>query len=334
MGDQVADLQRFVFVPEEWERNERNAQIVSFVVQGAGLLLGAVMVIGGAITAIVSWSRRQFAVRAFLAMFATFLFLAVLRLANGFPAVMAGLSTAQPLRLQLAVLLASGAVGLTLQAAAIALIAGAVPRWFPDGQREPRRAAAFGLAFGAMAAATTATAMLWSGRPLWPSYAGASSFVPWLASATNPVVSVLTRTTLLLFVVAVANGMTGGWTRRRLITGALLIVVGGLLSDAVPMRNPVLWVAFAASMGLLLLVAYALVLRYDVRAAPVGVAVMTTAATAWEGWTRAYSGGLAGAIVAIALTWLVAYVWVRALTRSPRSTRELTFAVARGDTRT
>ena len=63
-------------------------------------------------------------------------------------------------------------------------------------------------------------------------------------------------------------------------------------------------------------VAYALVFRHDARAVPVAAAVTTTAATVWDGWARAYPGALGGAVIAVALVWLAAYAWIRAL--SPR----------------
>ena len=52
------------------------------------------------IAAIVSWSRRHFSVRLFLSIAAAFLVLSVVNLVNGFPALMASLSTSQPLQLQ------------------------------------------------------------------------------------------------------------------------------------------------------------------------------------------------------------------------------------------
>jgi hypothetical protein len=314
LGDEVADLQRFVFVPEDWERSERNAQIVALVIQGAGVLLAVAMVVAGAITAIVSWSRRQFAVRPFLVMFVTFLLLAGTRFVNGFPALMAALSTAQPLRLQLAVLIGSSAVGLTLQCAAISLSAGALPAWLPGGRLETRRTLAIGLALGAVAAALPVVATLWAGGPVWPSYGGATSYVPFLTAATSPVVSALMRTTLLLLIVAGANRLSDGWTRRRALTAALLIVVGGLLGDAGSAASLVPWISLAALTGVLLFAAYVTVLRHDARIVPVGVAIMTTAATMREGWARAHPGALGGALVAVVLTWVVAYAWVLALT--------------------
>src|SRR5207244_7904230 len=92
-GEEVADVRRFVFVPEDWERSERNAQIIATVVQGAGLLLTIAIGLAGAITAIVSWSRHRFSVRVGLAVTGTFICLAAIPLINGFPALLAALST-------------------------------------------------------------------------------------------------------------------------------------------------------------------------------------------------------------------------------------------------
>ena len=117
-GGEVAETRRFVFIPEEWERSDRNAQTIASIIGGGTLLLGVVMVVAGMILSIVPWSRRQFSAPLFLTMLATLLILSAGRLANNFPILMAQLSTAQPLRLQLAVLLGSTTVGVALQAAA------------------------------------------------------------------------------------------------------------------------------------------------------------------------------------------------------------------------
>ena len=319
LGDEIADMQRFVFVPEDWERIERNSQILALVVQGAGVLLAVVIAMTGAITAIVAWSRRQFAVRAFLAMFVTFLALAATRLVNGFPSLMAALSTAQPLRLQLAVLIGSSAVGLSLQCAAFSLSAGALPRWVPGDGLDTKRTLTIGLALGAIAGALPAVSALWGGGPVWPSYVGAASYVPFLMAATGPVVSLLMRITLLLLIIAGANRLSEAWTRRRALVAALLILVGGLMGDAGSPASLAPWSGFAALTGALLFTAYVTVLRHDARVVPIGIAVLTTMATLREGWARAHPGALSGALVAIVLTWIVVYAWVLALT-APRQT--------------
>src|SRR5262249_32604010 len=53
-GDEVASARRFVFVPEEWERAERNSETIASIMRGAAFLIGGAIVFGGAIAAIVS----------------------------------------------------------------------------------------------------------------------------------------------------------------------------------------------------------------------------------------------------------------------------------------
>jgi Type II CAAX prenyl endopeptidase Rce1-like len=321
-GGEVAETRRFVFIPEEWERSDRNAQTIASIIGGGTLLLGVVMVLAGMILSIVSWSRHQFSVPLFLAMLASLLILSTGRLANNFPILMAQLSTAQPLRLQLAVLLGSTTVGVALQAAALALIAGAVPYWCSTGRLGLPAAARLGLSLGAIGAGTAAVSTLSSNGPLWPSYAGAATFAPLMASATTPVLGLLTRITLLLLIVGAANRMTAGWTRRRTLTAVLIVAVGGVLGNSASPLNIGMWIAAAIVIGLILLAAYVFVLRHDVSVIPLAAAFVATVGTLAEALSRAYPGALPGALIAVGIMWLAAYAWFRTLS-GPRRTKML-----------
>jgi hypothetical protein len=314
-GDEVASAYRFVYVPEDWERTERNAQTVASIVRVAGGLLAAVLVVGGVIAAIITWSRRQFAILMFLAVFGAYLVLSGIRVANSFPIMMASLSTSQPLRLQLAILLGTSVVGLGLLSAGLALIAGAAPVWSADsGRLESHMAIKIGIALGALAAVARAvSAMVGSSGPVWPSYEGAGTLVPFLAAAVGPVLSALTRIVVLVLVVVAANWLSAGWTRRRALAAALLWIVGGLLGTPGSPENLGPWIASAALIGALFVAMYVTVLRRDVSVVPFGVLVMTLAATLREGWARPYPVALAGAIVGVAGMGAVAYWWFRAL---------------------
>ncbi|OLC84943.1 MAG: hypothetical protein AUH72_00320 [Acidobacteria bacterium 13_1_40CM_4_65_8] len=165
-----------------------------------------------------------------------------------------------------------------------------------------------------IAAAARAASALTSGGPLWPSYAGANSFVPFMASAVGPVVTLLSRIAVLTLIVAAANRLSAGWTRRRVLVGTLLVSVCGVLGNAASPLNLTTWIASAMLIGLLLTAAYVFVLRHDVSVVPIAVALMTTMGTLREGWTRPFPGALAGAIVASVVMCVVAYVWFRVLT--------------------
>ena len=208
-----------------------------------------------------------------------------MRVTNSFPTMMAGLSTSQPLQLQLAVLLGTSTVGLTLFAAGLALIAGAAPVWSAaTGRLESHTVITIGLALGALAAAARALSAL-------------------VGSAVFASVS--------------ANWITAGWTRRRALAAILLWLVGSLLGTPGSPDNLVLWTVSAALIGALLVAMYVGVLRHDVSALPFGVVVMTFTGTLREGWARPYPGALAGAIVAVVAMCAVAYWWFRALRQEP-----------------
>ena len=127
-GDEIASVRRYVFVPEDWARQERAAGIRSTIARIlAGVIFGGVL-LAAAVLGVIVWSRGRYAPVVFLLGTALMLAASLVNAANGWPAIMASLSTAQPLPLQLAAVAGVGLVGLTLVAALVGLALGAVPR--------------------------------------------------------------------------------------------------------------------------------------------------------------------------------------------------------------
>ena len=92
-----------------------------------------------------------------------------------------------------------------------------------------------------------------------------------------------------MLMVATANRISDGWTRRRALTGALLVIAGGVLGNAGSPLNLAAWIAAALIIGALLLAAYVVVLRHHSSVVPFAAALLTTAATLREGWTEGLS---------------------------------------------
>lgn len=321
-GDEIADTRRFVYVPEDWERTDRNAQTVASIVQIGATLLAALLVIGGLIAAIISWTRRQFAVRLFLTVAGIFLATLLIRTVNNFPTLMANLLTDQPLRLQLAVLIASSIVGLGGMATMMGLICGAAPRWSPSARGlDLRTSLMLGLAVGAIAAAARAGgAALASGTgPVWPSYADAATLMPLLGATLAPFVAMLTRSVILLLIAAFANRLTAGWTRRRLLVGPAVFVLVGLIGATGSPLELLPWIGSACLIGAIFTATFIGVLRHEVSLVPLAVAVMTMMGAAREGWARAYPAAFAGSVLALVLMGVVAAWWSRALQHESKS---------------
>jgi len=321
-GDEIVDVSRFVHVPEEWQRRQRARETVALIVQGfAGVTLAG-MVLAGAIGAIVSWSRRRFAVRFFLIAGGLFLVLSAADLVNGFPTLLASLSTAQPFRLQVVTLGAVSVVGLALGAAVFALVSGATPRWAAHPPALSRaQALMLGPAVGALASGllSAAAAMRPAEGPVTASYAAASAIVPVLAAGLGPVSSLVSRAAVFLLIVGGMDLFTRGWTRRRVLAGSGLALFG-LVSGGGSPRDPWTFVAIGLVSGAVLLAAYVYILRVDVSLVPLAVGTMLALVALREGLYQAYPGAAAGAALAVVLTVAVSWWWFGEVRRAAEST--------------
>jgi hypothetical protein len=115
---------------------------------------------------------------------------------------------------------------------------------------------------------------------------------------------------------------SAGWTRRRLLSGLALVMVG-IVATGLPQGAELSgWILASAITGVALLCAYAFLLRADLTIAVPALGVMIALGVVAQGLNRAYpaalAGSLAAAVIAIALAWW----WFRAL-RAPTPNRQL-----------
>ena len=192
---------RYVYVPEEWSRQARAADIRSTIARiVAGVFFGGLL-LSAAVFGVILWSRRQYAPMVSLLGAALMLAASIVNAGNGWPAVIASLSTAQPLPLQLGAVAGVGLVGLALVSVLVGLALGAVPRRLADTVRLPERSAiAMGVSAGIVAAAVSA-ASAWLRTPAWahsPEITPLNTMIPLLEIAIDPIPGFLTRLAVLL----------------------------------------------------------------------------------------------------------------------------------------
>jgi membrane protease YdiL (CAAX protease family) len=317
-GDEVVDAYRFVHVPEEWERDERNRRQAIGIVRTVCTVVLVFLYIGGAIAAVVRWSRGRFAVRSFLFFGLLLLALSVVDTLNSWPLIASRFSTAQPFPLQASVTLAATLVGALVVAGAVALIIGLVHGWLPAQEGRSRVGAlGAGAALGALmvGVATAAAAAAPSLAPSWATYMTGASSVPILGAALAPVVGWIVSTALLLLVLGAVHVATQGWTRRRALFSVLLIVLGFALAGAEGADSVGLWLAAGLVTGLLLWLAWVFVLRFHLALIPVAAAAMAILGILRESAIGAYPGALVGGVVAVILVGFLAVHWFGRLSR-------------------
>ena len=324
-GDEVVGVNRYIHVPEEWERQQRSRRLAGAITQGAGILFLVGIFLVGGVSGVVSWSRKKFSVRICFVTFAILLLVGVAALANGWPAAMAGFSTAQPLNLQIMTIGGLGLVGLMVVSALFAVTCGVAPRWSWNRSCLDRGTAIqLALALGALAAGASVVAGLMPSdvAPEWPAFSGADSYLPLAAAALRPVTGYIATTAVLMLLFGAADKLTHQWTRRTALLGALAIVTGLLLHGMNPGPEPALWAVSGTVTGLLMLAAYVFVLRFDITLTPVAVAAMVILGRIPEGLHRAFPGALPGTALGIVVIAMISWWWFTALRRERGGTDE------------
>jgi membrane protease YdiL (CAAX protease family) len=317
-GDEVARTGRFVYVPEDWERRQRATETRSLILR---ILIGVVfggLLVSAAVAGIISWSRRHYTPRLFLAAGALMLLVSVINAANGWPSTLAALQTAFPLAIQVAGGIGLGLVALTITSSLVGLAVGALPsRLAASSTLSERDAMQLGIAVGLFGAAASAGAALLA-VPAWartPSIVAMGNYLPIADVAIDPVVAFLTRTAIILSFLAAIDIVTHGWTRRRLLGAAALLLVG-FLGAGVPAGSHVGgWFAAGLLLAGALLVSYVTVLRADLTMVPIALAVLMVVAALGRGVQRPFPGALAGSALAAMLLAIVAWFVFRALRR-------------------
>jgi hypothetical protein len=319
-GDEVTAVRRYVFVPEEWERQQRAARIRGTIVRiAAGMLFGGLLV-ASAILGVIAWSRRRYAPWVFVLGMGIMFVAALINAANGWPAVLAALSTAQPLPLQVGAVAGVGLVGLALVAVLVGLALGAVPHRLPAGARLPDRdALTLGLAAGAVAAAVSAGAG-WLRTPAWgrfPEIAPLNTAWPFVEVATDPVTGYLTRLAVLLALFTGLDAFTRGWTRRRPMAVAALAAVGFVAAGPPPGAGLAGWLAAGVLTAIALVTVLVTLLRVDLSMTPIVLGTAASLGALSRGLQQPFPAALPGGVIAALLIAGIAWIWFRALRRAP-----------------
>jgi membrane protease YdiL (CAAX protease family) len=319
-GDEVADVSRYIHVPEEWERDDRNRQVLPGVLGIVGVIVVVLGLIAGVVVGVISWTRKKFSVAGFLVAFTVLLLSSILTTVNNWPTLLSQLDTSQPFLFQVIILLAGMAIAFGLIAVVVGIVVGWVQRMQVDSGPQSAtlvQSITIGVSLAVLVAGLRAMAGSFGAAqaPEWASLASASAYVPVLGVALSPLFpSLITPAAFLLLAFTAIRSWTRGWTRLQGSFYAVLFILGWLLGGSV--SGGVLgWVVSGALAGILLLILYPYVLRYDLTVIPVGVATLAILAQARQVAMAAYPGAVVGGILAIVLLAAAGVFWTMKLRR-------------------
>src|SRR5881628_2929718 len=304
-GDEVVDMGRYVYVPEEWSRNERRQQNLPGILRTVCTVLLIGIVVGASILGIVRWSRRRnFSTHTFYRLYGLLFLISVVNVLNSWPIQASEASTAQPLALQAGIVLSVSLVFGIFTAAALAL-AGGVVAAKASGLAVLRTDIAAGVSLGFALAGIGALAkyVVPSMSPLWGNLGAASTSLPLLTAALSPLTAFIIQAIVLLTVFFALA--------QRTRASVLLILLGLVVTGSTAIETIPSWLIVGAATGIVLMLAYLAVFRHQPMVAIVTAATLVILSTLRDGIERPYSTALWGSIMASVLIVLAVWVWYR-----------------------
>ena len=275
-GDETVLAIPFIYVPEEWTREQQSKIAILIIGTLSSLSLGGLL-LAGAITGIVAWSRGTFAVRYCLTTGLVGLVIGASVITNQSPSSISGFSTAQPFGTQITTMVVSDMLMIIAISAGLALNAGLVSTWRQPRVEISRNALIVaGILIALVASSLTFfTNSLETATPEWPDTFGADSMFPIIASALITSVGFIGNTLVFLLVFGFIDRMTIGWTRRQVL-GLILLFVFGAITIA-PTSSGIFssWAISAAVTAITIVTIYYLVARHDLAVVPIITATNT-----------------------------------------------------------
>jgi hypothetical protein len=310
-GDEVAASGRYVFVPEDWQRAERERASRLSIAKIVVVLLFALVGLGAIIWASVAWTRDHFDRRVFwVVTFASF-GAALVNAVDQWPSLAMGLQTTEPVLRQVA--LASGRIffGAVMGALLAGMLSG-VASYAARMHVTPGldagtlwlRGAEIGLfvvGVGALVGMLTPDL-----TPSWPKFDAENAVFPWLARAVATV-GIVTPMAATIVAFRWLDRLTSSWTRRRVLCVALLMLVEGAIAamQADQWLDIVLTGVIGGAVSALL---FAFVVRFDLRVVPALIATYATVAIVADAMQKstaqAWMLAAVGATLTLAISWV------------------------------
>jgi len=317
-GDEVTLAGRFLHIPEQWLRDQSSAAQRNELVGLAAIFLFVGVLVAAAVGAVVSWSRGRFSPRLFVLCAALVLVVSGSGAVNSWPVTLSGLVTAQPLQLQVIVVVGAALIGLAGLAAVIGLSIGALPKRLQQTNRLPDGDARWmAISLGLVGAGAAALAG-WVSTPVWagfPNVAPLGTFLPVLDEALASITSLLLRIAIVLTAFAFIDRWSLGWSRYRAVVLVMIVALGLLAMGGPVGLHPGGWLLGGAIAGGALVAVYLTVLRADLSVVPLALAVMGAVRAVAAGAHGAFPGALAGSLLGAAAALLVGWWLFSAIRR-------------------
>ncbi|MGA2090190.1 MAG: CPBP family intramembrane glutamic endopeptidase [Endomicrobiales bacterium] len=317
-GNEVTGISRYVFVPEKWERSERDRRAVLETFKNISALVTLIVYLGGIIGAIISWSGRKFSARLFYTFFIIVFVLSVVGYINTWQSEVARFSTGQPFANQALTLAGKFLLQALFLSSIIACIAGLTGQWgaTPYNNLSVLRAVAYGLSWGVCVAGAVAIINRIFGftTPLWPDFSSLSSSVPFVGDVLSPLTRYIKFSALGLILMTIVHNFSVQWSRKKIVCSLLTLLMGFVFIGDHQTTVGV-WLASGLVFGLALLIGYMYIFRVQISLFPPAMAGFFVCNQIVQMRFNAYPGAALGIMISTVSIILFSLFWFTQLHR-------------------
>ncbi|MGD9900496.1 MAG: CPBP family glutamic-type intramembrane protease [Calditrichaceae bacterium] len=318
-GDEVTDSNRYIYVKEEWEREEVNRMNLTRLARGLVIMSVVLIFLAGIIAAIVAWSRKNLSPSVFLWILALIIGTGIIDIINEWNCSVAKFSTSEPYFNQMILAIVMPIMLILFIAAGPAFIGGFAQRWKRPGKDNGSFALILsGIAIGMLFAGLLSSAGSFTGpvlKPVWAEYIFIAGSVPLLGAALQPIVGYMIITALLLFVFTAVDRFSDGWSVKKTLSAAALFLFGFIYSGFA-IDNLNLWMAMGIISGLYFIIMYIAVFRFQPAIIPLMSGTIMILGSVKQGVFNAAPGALPGAVLSALILAVISVIWFRRLLKT------------------
>lgn len=312
-GDEIVDYNRYIFVPDDWVRRERQRELIVTLVILTYLLAICILLFFFHATIIKHWRISTLSITITLIFFVSLMIKSFIQLYLIWPVLTSSFITSEPYAHQFFTLLTTSLMQITLKAFILSIIAGVTAQSSLYIKHVSLTSPFYfsGISLGILLSALMSFLRMTfpSLKPLWPDYLPAQTLISWLSSTLNNFSIFVTLTCITLSLVFLVDMLTKGGTKNY-IWSVLLSIASVSIFIGIQDSDSLFYLLINGSaIGLFWIGAYWLLIRFNKAIIPLIICSLIVSTIIQQMFFNAFPSALIGCLLSIIAISFFALWW-------------------------
>ena len=321
-GDKVTSFNRYVHLPEEWEREEKNNRTTLGLFRTVSYFTLVFFIIYAAAASIAGWSKGSFNLNIFKLSFIILAVMSVVGLINGYPNTVSDFSSAKPYLNQLISDVGISLIFGLIMAFLWSAILGNISSSFDRPIHEFSILEVVLISVGLIGFAQIATNLSGQLTPLWIEGGNVTNtYLPLFNHVIRNIMELFNNSIILLFIITLINKLTNFGKKRKylyyLISALFMMCIAGSeLGSNTGVDSIVIWMIVSICFTVLFIYCYINYFIYDITTIPIIVSLMISIGLFGDSMTGAYPSILIGNIISGVVVIVTGYYFRKFLLKN------------------